>query len=564
MSTRARGRKTSTSKGVPAYSINEQLAEDAIKDLLTRTEHVHLRIQRRNSKGLFSNVTSLNKPTKELYTLEEYLRKLAGGGDFEVDVRDPNDPTVRFFRLKIFLEGAAHPPRIHGSAAEQFIGPGDGFVPPPSKFELGLSPEQRKGYKMDRQRRYGAPVATMASDELALKQIGDLQAEKARLEAETRALTEKLEATHRESQRETATLREELMRIRSEMVAKEQESKFELLQQEIRSMREAKASAPAAPAVDYVGLASAFAPVAAAFIASRTESSSAALQLQAQGMQNLMDATLRQADKESPMEKLTAQLIALGPVVAPFIQQFLSKNDPEKQAAIYDSMAANNLNSIAMMAQLVESFAAATAGEEDKWWVAVIKEALGGVVQATERYMQTPGGLPGQRPALPAAQPQGPYTTVVDHAPPAKEATVEAVETDRTVPNALRVLVPMLPAAYQTPEWVSGLEQLHAEPPLEIEEVATWWAGFLEKLIEDKTLPAELAAIHEKPRAALYGLVEQLPAAKTRQTWLVETIERLIAMLVEDGYIKQEALDAELAASQQQQQHQEVVKQAVG
>lgn len=549
--------------------MSDELAESAIKDLLTRTEHVHLRIQRRNGAGRFANVTSVNKPTKELYTLDSYLRKLAGGGDFEIDVRDPNNQSERFFRLKLFLEGPAHPPRVHGSPAEQYMaGRGDGFVPPPSKFEEGLRPEQRKGYAMDRHRRYGgaaAPGATMASDEMAMQQIADLKAEKARLEAETRALTEKLDATHRESQRESATLREEMMKLRADISKKDQENKFELLQAELRSLREER-SRPAVEtkSIDYVGLAGALAPIATAIISSRAESGSTALQMQAQGMNNLMEATLKQADKESPMEKLTAQLIALGPIVAPFVQQFLSKNDPEKQAAIYDAMAANNLNSIAMMAQLVESFAAATAGEEDKWWVAVIKEALGGVVQATERYMQTPGGLPGQRPALPAAP--SPYATVVDHAPAPTAASQPAgVETDRTVPNALRTLIPMLPAAYQTPEWVSGLEQLHAEPPLEIEAVATWWAGFVEKMIEDKTLPEEVANIMEQPRAALYGLVERLPAAKTRQQWLVDTVERLIAMLVEDGYLKQEVLDAEMAASQgQQPQQEQAVQQAVG
>ena len=556
MTRRQRGKGVATARkqrgpGIPSYTFEE--AEPHIRDLLTKTEYVSLLIKRRNSVGHLATVTSIGKKAVELYTISDYLQKLGGGGDYEIYVKNPNDPSTTYFRIKLIIEGASHPPRTHGTAAEQALAGTDDFIPPPSKFERGMRPDRRIGYVQDRHRHASAPGATIASDEMAMQQVADLRAEKARLEADKRAQDEKMDALKRQTDSTVAGLREELLKLRADMAAEKHESQLEMLRGEIKAMGVQQAvAAPVAQGPDYVGLAVAMAPVISALISSKSESGNQALQLQAKGMETLMTATLQQADKETPMEKLMAQIIALGPMVAPFVQQFLSKNDPEKQAAIYDAMAANNLNSISMMAQLVESFAAATAGEEDKWWVSVIKEALGGVVTATERYMQTPGGLPGQRPAL--SQAQSPYTTmpVVDHVPVVDHAVAPAqaqvADAPPPLPPAMQNMLPMLPTAFQTPQWVDVLARLHAEPPLEFMSVAEVLAGHLETLLEAKMLPDALQALTVSPRAALYGVVEQLPVRQTQPEWLSQVIEAVVEMLIEDDFLSRAVVDAEMDA----------------
>lgn len=548
--------------------VHEGLPEVALRDAQTKYERVNVRVQRRNGKGQLQSLWTGEKATSELWVLEVWLASLAGGGEYVIYTRDPSnlsEHVIPTFNLRV--EGAPRPPAYLGTAPEagdvtvspftspfgasfsppaaapfapMFAGNPQGLAahaPPPPPWVSGLGADERGGYDSYARARYGMragalpPGATVASDELALKQLSDLKAENAKLAA-------KLEDLLGRHDQETARLRDELSAARVTAAAQKHDAEMLTLRAELSALAKARDVAPPKPALDaaaIAGLIAAAAPMITALIQTRNASAAEQSKLQFESMRTLMDATLNQANRESSTDKLLTTVL---PMALPLLQNVLSHKDPEKQAALYEAMASNNLNSISMMAQLVEGFASATAGGEEKLWVGIVREALGGVVQMTERYMSTPGGLPGQpaAPQLPA-QPVGHMTQAALYrtepsAPPPR------ADTQRTVPAQVALMFRLLPQDFQSPQWRVVLEHLHYEPPVAPEEAADLLAAQLEHLLKTQTLPEQFAGFLDAPRNVLEALLERLPVAASRPQWASRVIDLTLTMLVEDNYLR--------------------------
>ena len=89
-------------------------------------------------------------------------------------------------------------------------------------------------------------------------------------------------------------------------------------------------------------------------ITANRDATAKSLEVQQQGLQSLMQATLSQTNKTSDLEKM---ITTIGPLVMPLISENMKSRGPEAQAGLFQAMAENNLNSVAMMAQLIEAFA---------------------------------------------------------------------------------------------------------------------------------------------------------------------------------------------------------------
>ncbi len=615
----------------------EEIPLDAIRDAMANYEQVNIRVTRRNDRGQIATVYGdVIRETAELADIDEWLRSNAGGGRFRIEARDPNDKTRYVLPpFHVTVEGPPRPPRYLGHPTEASAGPGaygpSGAYPPvgmenqhmsyqgkpPSSYQqpqpfyghpdphdapppawlAGVHPSLRSGYVFPRSTPSSgndsrAPGATIASDALALRQLeqqrSEAQTQIAKLEAQNHALQEKLDRMLEELKGERERAREERHRL-----------ELEALKKEMLSSRK-----PEENATDWTKMAAAmapFAPVLAALVQSREQSSSKALELQQAGLQSLMQATLSQANKPNGLTELL-------PIVMPMVKELMEAKSPKAQAELYNSMVENNLNSVAMMAQLVEAFA--SSGKEEPWYLPMIRETLSGVVGMTEAYMQGKG-LPGQRgeelrrlaapqqaaqhapqQAQTAQAPQvgtATYSTFDDVEPEPQPAAVQqkrvsvrrqpitppspapaqtpevvagppvdALDMDAEVdeddqPEDLsaierelresakpshRMLLTMLPGDYQTLEWRIILLRMHAADE-DAEDIAETLAAYLAELHEAGTLPESLADLAQDPARALDRVFAFLPISREEPAYAAAVIRSTIERLLSAGLVEQ-------------------------
>jgi|694.fasta_scaffold21441_4 hypothetical protein len=558
----------------------EDIPLDQINDLAKSMEEVSIRLCRRNERGQVATVyNGIKVRTLDLAKIDDWSREMSGGGRYRCEVKDPLD-SGRYVMSPFWfsVEGPPRPPRFLGSPVDFTPGQAQGaagmqsyyqgpqgyqppqqngygapaaqpqpsaspaYAPPPSPWSQGLDPSQRGGYQPTpyyaarplMERPQMAPGATTSSDEVALRQVADLKGELATMRAESKAMLEKLNS-------ENTRLREQLAERERAVEAERHRAELSALTARIEAMQQAQ-SRPQPESksnvTDWAPLAAAVAPVLSAWISSQSSAAAKSLEVQQQGLQSLMQATLGQSNKTSDVEKL---ITTLGPLVMPLISENMKSRGPEAQAGLFQAMAENNLNSVAMMAQLIEAFASA-GGKEEPWYLPMIKEALGGVVQVAQAYTQQPGGLPGQQPIPP--RPSGAlaaYSTLDEAAPP--QAPQQAAPTAKRpapqqpkVPQNLEVLFSLLPGEFQTNEWRAILRALHAEPAPPADKVAVMLTSHLEHLVTFDMVPALLSQVREHPRATLEALLEKLPVARSNPSYAKQVLDLTLTYLAEDGF----------------------------
>lgn len=581
----------------------EDIPLDQINDLAKSMEEVSIRLCRRNERGQVATVyNGIKVRTLDLAKIDDWSREMSGGGRYRCEVKDPLD-SGRYVMSPFWfsVEGPPRPPRFLGSpvdftpgqaqgaaAMQSYYQPPQGYqppqqngygapaaqpqqsaspayAPPPSPWSQGLDPSQRGGYQptpyyaarplMDRPQI--APGATTSSDEVALRQVADLKGELATMRAESKAMLEKLNT-------ENTRLREQVAERDRAVEAERHRAELSALTARIEAMQQAHSRPQpeaASKVTDWAPLAAAVAPVLSAWISSQSSAAAKSLEVQQAGLQSLMQATLGQASKTSDVEKL---ITTLGPLVMPLISENMKSRGPEAQAGLFQAMAENNLNSVAMMAQLIEAFASA-GGKEEPWYLPMIKEALGGVVQVAQAYTQQPGGLPGQQPVPP--RPSGAlaaYSTLDESAPaqPQQAAAPNkrpAPQAQPKVPQNLEMLFALLPGDFQTPEWRAILRALHSEPTPPADKVAVMLTSHLEHLVTFDLVPALLSQVHAHPRATLEALLEKLPVARSNPSYAKQVLDLTLSYLAEDGF----AGDAPQSAPPSEEVHEgEVVEEA--
>jgi hypothetical protein len=591
---------------------------------------VNVRVTRRNDRGQIATVYGdIIKETAELADIDEWLRANAGGGRFRIEARDPDDKTRYVLQpFYVTVEGPPRPPRFLGHPTDVAVGPGaygpSGAYPPvgledrmpnnynqgpkppssylqpqpyygnpdpqnapPPAWLAGVHPSLRGGYVFNRPGMTPSgegpkvPSATIASDALALRQLeqqkSEAQTQIAKLEAQNHALQEKLDRLLEDMKQERERAREERHRLELEAIKKE-----------MLSSRKDEGS-------DWTKVAGAlapFAPVLAAMVQSKEQAGAKALEIQQAGLQSLMQATLQQANKPSGLTELL-------PVVLPMVKEMMDSKSPKAQAELYNSMVENNLNSVAMMAQLVEAFA--SSGKEEPWYLPMIRETLGGIVGMTEAYVQGKGGLPGQRgtpetapralpaPQQPQPQPQqqaqpttslavgkAAYSTFEDleparpaptlqrtplvTTPPAPTVEAQPVvvveaqpeEPEDEEPEDLlaierelresaqvshRMLLTMLPQEWQTTEWRIVLLRLHSGDE-DAEDVAETLANYIAELVEQNALPGGLADVQTDPARALDRVFAFLPVMRENPEYATAVIRASIERLLALGVVR--------------------------
>jgi len=548
-----------------------EIPTEEIQKLAESVETVLIRVRRRNDKGQFSTLyTGVRFPTEELVAIDSWCQRNAGGGRFRIEVHHVDRPAERAMAsFEFLLEGRPLPRRDLGAPAPQDPA---GFGPPPpqgpmyagpqypqqhpggmftapsevgSAWAQGLAdPRARQAFGVVDQppagdpfvargwpaQRRGArnlpPGATMASDELAIKQVAKLERELAAARAESKAAIERAEA-------QAARAREEAQRQREKATEERHAAQLAALEAKIdaaRTQPESKNSM-----AETVTMLAPFVPVFQSLITAKSSESGKVLETQMQGVNTLMQATLSQGQKTDVVDTLTK----VAPLLMPLLARFFDQRAPEQQAALYQAMSEQNLNSVAMMAQLIEAMT--PEGADEQPWYPMISETLKGIVNMSAAYVGAPGGLPGQQPApLPSSgqlsqnqsNPSQDAGVSTYGAPPQADADVAS-----DVNPQLDAMFALLPQAFQTREWRRVLQELHIEP-LNVEVVSVALTNLLEHLINFDMLPAELAAIQTQPRETLIGVVQYLPVAQSNGQGLSDVIETTIGLLMEDGFLQ--------------------------
>lgn len=544
----------------------EEIPWAELQEIAKAHDKAFMRVQRRNARGQLQTLSSsVTLETSQFSTIEDWLQAFAGGGSYEIELRSVISNELLVSRFKVPLEGAVRPPRFLGNPEdnmqyvvnpygqqqqqENVVSPP--FQAPSGPWANGIHPEQQTTYPRSAPMRAQAPApgATVASDQLAIRQFAEYKAETAKSMAKLEAQVERLLDDNRRKDEALAAERE---RAREER----HRSEMQLIREQLKMMGETP-KVEAKGTADMIAALAPFAPVFAAMVTSRESSSSKSLEVQQQGLATLMNATLSQANKPDGTSELLKTFL---PLALPFIKDIMEQKGPQAQAQLFNSMVENNLSQVAMMAQLIEAFA--SQGDSEPWWLPMIKETLGGVVGMTEAYMQSKGGLPGQqanmlpantpRPSAPPMLAGATYNAdtpaeVVDTSPPPNPARAKAraeratqqVATgtkpgngiEDTLTTTERMMLNMVPNTFQTHEWRAIIIALNREK--DIDEVAELVAGHIVHLINFNMLPKEIEDVIEDPARALDRLLAPMPIMQRNADYGIAVMQAVIELLVE-------------------------------
>lgn len=398
----------------------------------------------------------------------------------------------------------------------------------------------------------GAPGATFSSDQLAVDTLRRVEAEKAELRAKLDALSERAAERDREHEK---TMREMLERHREELHT----LRLEMLRAELGSKREPQGL----KVPELIAALAPFAPVFAAMVTSTKESTTKSMEIQQQGLNQLVQLMVSQANKPSPdplaaVEKLMPLLA--GPT-----------RGGESNAALIEAMSNANLQQTAMTAQLLEALAS-SGGESQPAWLPVVQQIGAGLVQmaqgmAADRQRAMLGApqlgapqrplpatvqsAPLQRQAPPqATAPQTPYRTLDEEAPqpqPPQPQPQAPVGPQKPLVRLNPAMLDLLPAEYRTPEWRAIILALHeGRDPAQVAEML---AKHLVHLLDFDMLPSQLANFAEDPRESLYTLVKPLPVYTANNAYCAAVIETTLSVLYEMGHLVQDDEPEEMEES---------------
>ena len=577
---------------------------EKIKEAIERgINEVQIRVQRRNHRGqLQTLVTQWRIPTPELVDLEGQLARMAGGGQYRVECMslvDPLDQVIPAFQINI--EGPPRPidtqaaagamsqpapvglPSQHGGpmfnsfpqipgvfvgqqgapmplagpvgAAPMYSAPQG--VPGATGWAAGLHPFDQHAYL-----RPGAageihlpPGASLASDQIALKQVADLKAELAEAKALREAVMTKLEA---EREAHTEEVKKIFARIeKSEAEAKDREHKLQLEMMEKRFTAQleklsVERSQKRESIADYAPVMAALAPVLTAMLTSGRDVTAKAAESQSALMQTFITTNAAKKDS-STLETIKV----LAPILAPMALRIMESRSPDAQSKAYEVLADSNMQQMAMMAQFIQTMAASQGDQSP--WVPFLQQAAGGIMETIGAYMESKKSAQQQQPRLihqghaqplpaprPEAQQQGQgvaYSTeeaattgaTTDDA--AKAATPS--KPDATQVTNLIMANPAVPAHYKTNDWAAVIYAVHDLQPIK-NTVAAYLAQ-LEKISPD--FPPGLHDVAENPAGATRRLLEALPVWRYAPAYVnqfVIAVEREVMgeddAVVEDTY----------------------------
>lgn len=551
------------------YGENEQVPSDVFSELATSHEELSLRALRRNDRGQFQTVyAGFLFRTDEMIYLDAWLKSHAGGGKFFIEVRRPEDKAI-LFTYHLPIEGAPRPaiplgpvaddeppsgyqipnlpmmtqpvdddgsvsffPHVPDTGGDSMTDPARPLPPavatqevPSGRWAQNLPPDQRRNFAM------AAGVSTIPSDQLAMQQVQKLEAETAKLRAALDTERQKSEERLRTLEQQVVEQRAAAERARHEGEMKALSAKIEALMAE-----RSRPVEPVAPKQDLASIVAALAPLApvlVALIQSNRASADKALEIQHQGMNQVMTAALATANRPAPDP--LAGLKDLLPLAIPLIQNMISSKSPEAQATMISAMADSQMQTAAMYAQLLESMANMSGPSEPRSMVAeILPHVFAGIQKIGEAMASQSGAQPQQPRQLGAGQPQH----VIQHAPqqrpqPAPSAHYQTVEdaphapviqatpqivADATPPDVTSApvsfdvegIVAFLPEGMRTGEWRAWLTMLHRGTSSR--KMGGVLAHLVVTAMENDQLPPDMVeSIQRSPVDALRGLAAFLP-----------------------------------------------------
>lgn len=474
-----------------------EMPMEQIREIAERVADVKVIVRRRTLKGTWESLPTFQRLGRELVDLEDYMREQFGGGDFRVVLRDPSNDVADL--CKPFMVSLAGPTKALNAPAPERTPTRLNHVPPVVGRPVSLPTYGQVA--AERQQLDPSQFMSQTPDAIALLQVDELRKDLRAVRAEAAQQQKDLEAR-------LETERERSRQLERESAERERAHERQMLEMRMEMLTQQQQRAPA---IDYVGLLAAVAPILTAAMSGRTEKERATLESQQRQSELQMEQFKAMVASVAPSKKgddSTVKMIeAIMPLAIPLVQSMLDSRDPSKMIEILGSMGENQMATLSMVSQFVSQM----AGESDNPWMVFAQKALEGVQTVAEQMVElTPSRQQHQQHAQ-AAQASRP---VASHgAPPEARTAIGPDSPPRAIADAL-FATPHLPDELRSRSWYNVFIALHdrSTPPA---AAASQLCAHLEKLADDGTFPtAVLGNLLETPGPVSVGLkpfLEQLP-----------------------------------------------------
>lgn len=469
----------------------------------------------------------------------------------------------------------------------------------PWDVRKGTVPEQWEWLKRAHQGFF--PGAAQSNDTSAATQIAmgwqqreqaggaQQQAANARLEAAFQNMQERLAATERahamqlQAERDgRAELERRLERERGEAQRKAEQQAFQAQLARLEDKLSLQQQAPQQRGPDYAALMTALAPIGVAWVQSQASQHQSAMQTQLESTKTLL-ATVTHREPPPPpapslAKEITPIIVAVAPILAPAIAQWLSNMDPSKVAELRSQSHGEQTIYLQMLTALIKEMAPA---DNMPWWAEPVMGLLqqaGGAAQAMAlsaqaQVAQLPPGVGSAQPQQRTVEGQGAVVRerqapqvvetrpVQQHEPAPAQATQPAavgLDLDALLaalaqqdPQAaanttlvFRAIIAQQPfdPSWLTHEWLVLVFNLHQK--LEPEKLSELFLDHLSHCRAFGILPQAMSAVFDDPAAVLGEGLYRMPVGMVDRAY----VERVIELIAEQIEVDERETDIETDA----------------
>ena len=482
-------------------------------------EKVVITIKRRAGKGTFATIgpgySAIPMTIDEVLQVDDFIARNCGGGNFSVTIRDRNNTNQMLLpTFGIFIEGLPYP--VARNLNEPATTTPDAIMSPMNPQQLAQLLTMFGGGGALPAGGLGS-VGALAGVPPDAQRFIEEQLRKAETDRATAAA--ELKALQREAAEKERRFAEEMRAAEERVREARHRAEIDALTARIEANRDSAALAkPSMSPAELIAAFAPFVPVLVTMISSGKEAQTKSLEMQQQGFQALMTATMDAAKKPqpNPMEIITQ--------ILPLLE--MNKKDPIAQVKMFEAQNNAQLQNMAMMTQLLETMANMNAGEQDPMWVRVI-EMVGAQIK-TISQAGIMDQVAGQRPALPSGAqrvaPQVPLAArpnpmqTIDNAAPVNLAgtSTPAAVVPEVLPHEILPpgVVAMLPLEFQTREWQLIIRALHTEA--DPEAVGVMIAKHVNHLADFDMLPGTLVGFTDNAEVAFQSLLAPLPISANK------------------------------------------------
>lgn len=487
-----KGKKKMTGRPNVPTTIQE-IPRELIIEAAKSYPEVRAKVTRRNLKGQWSGVGTVNFVTSDLLDVDAWLLKEAGGGDYRVACTDPKNPAHAVIPpFMVSLEGAQRP------------------------FQQAVPSASNPQHLTGSQPSLGGPAHTNANDprrymgrtpdEVATQ--GWNQADRDRQEERRGRADER-----KRHEAELGTIRADYQRLVEKNAVDKAESERRVFEQQIQGLRDSQNQGPK---IDYVGIATALAPVAVALISAGTNRTAALAELQASAASQTNATMQAVITSQSNGGDAFEKILAVVPLLTPFISKMIDSRDPSKLGELYQAMGDQILTQASMNAQIYKDLH--PPDEPAPPWLGIVQSLADGVQDFAQGMISDQQRVMGGAPPNPSGgalseAPQGPAATQPSQ-PTGEPQVVEsapsnAVPTESTDPQNRRMneSVAALDEAFQTQEFATVVYYLVGPPS---DEVVRGASADLVEIVKERDRDL-CRAIVKDPKLMLEHFFDKLP-----------------------------------------------------